>query len=92
MKNKKVIVTTEYRGVFAGKLVEQTEEYIILKHARMCVRWSSSMHGILGLGAKGPNDACRISPAVPRITLKKVTSVTEMTDVAWKAWEKEPWG
>jgi len=88
-----VIVTTEHRGVFFGYTTDDYEgDQIELKKARLCVHWSSNMHGFMGLASMGPDKSCRIGPAVPTITLRKITSVIECSPEAVKRWEAEPWG
>ena len=86
-----VLITTEYRGVFMGELDERDNDSVTLTHARNCVYWSRKIRGVFGLAATGPDSECRIGPAVPRLTLRKVTSITECTDAAVAAWEAEPW-
>lgn len=93
-KKKFVLVTTEHRGVFAGYVngTWKPEDTVIeLTEAQMCVYWSADIGGVLGLAASGPSKQCRISPAVPKMTLQAVTSVTECTDVAVEAWKGRPW-
>lgn len=91
METRQVVVTTEYRGVFFGTVDSENDRTIVLTNARNCVSWSASVRGIFGLAAAGPDGNCRIGPAVPRITLVGVTSVTDCTDSAVKAWEAGPW-
>lgn len=90
----KVMVTTEHRGVFAG-LADAAEPdeagRIRLHDCRMCVYWSTEMHGVLGLADQGPNESCRISPAAPSVLLTGVTLVASMSDEAYARWEAEPW-
>lgn len=89
-----VMVTTEHRGVFFGYSapgIDFTKPDIRIEDARMCTYWATSVKGILGLAATGPNKECRIGPKVPAITLAKVTSVTEVSDAAAQAWEVAPW-
>jgi len=85
-----VMVTTQYRGVSAGVLVADHGETVVLEDARMCVAWDASMHGILGLAQHGPGPSCRVSPAAPRLTLRGVTAVADLTPEAWKRWQAEP--
>lgn len=92
MSDKMVMVTTSRRGVFAGFLVgELAQEQVVLRDARCCVRWTGT-RGFLGLATEGPNSKCRVGPAAARVTLYDVTSVTELSEAAAKAWEAEPWG
>lgn len=89
-----VVVTTEHRGVFFGYVPMGTDlevENIRIADARMCVYWSADVRGVLGLAANGPNSGCKIGPKVPAITLRKVTSIIEVSDEATALWEKAPW-
>lgn len=91
-KERGVVVTTEYRGVFFGYLSGDPDNgTVTLKKARNCVFWSQSVRGFMGLAATGPDKQCKIGPAVPAITLTKVTSVIEVAPEAIKAWEAAPW-
>lgn len=88
---RRVVVTTEYRGVFFGTLEHRNDREVHLSDARMCVFWSSDVRGIVGLASTGPSRACRISTPAPRVELLGVTSLMECTDVAAAAWEAAPW-
>jgi hypothetical protein len=92
-KMKAIVVTTEFRGVFFGYVEDESTlpESVTLKDARNCVYWSSSVKGVLGLAAGGPNKDCRVGSKVPSLTVWKITGVAECSDVAVKAWESEPW-
>ena len=86
-----VLVTTAHRGVFFGYATDTTGETIKLDRARLCVHWSADCKGFMGLAANGPTAKCRIGP-VADITLRNITSVTEVTNPdAVKAWESAPW-
>lgn len=90
--SRAVVVTTEVRGVFFGYLNgKQSGDTLTLSNARMCIYWSSDMRGVLGLASIGPSNSCKISPAVPSITLNKVTSIMEATPEAISKWENAPW-
>ena len=88
-----VVVTTAHRGVFFGYLNgEPTDAPTVrIKRARMCVYWSADVRGVLGLAATGPTKGCRITAAVPAITVRDVTSVMEASEDAAKAWETVVW-
>lgn len=92
---KPVVVSTDQKGVFFGYLPEyeknKTEKTVTIKDARMCIKWSASIHGFNGLASTGPNKECRVSPKVPEHTLQGVTSIMLCSDLAAKAWESEPW-
>lgn len=87
-----VVVTTEHRGVFFGYLQGNRDSPVVeLREAMMCVYWSASVRGVLGLAATGPDAKCRVTPPVPSIMLHKVTAVMEASDEAVKAWLARPW-
>lgn len=88
MKNKMVLVTTEFRGVFAGyvKEDEKLPEQITLTNVRNCIYWSPDVGGFLGLASAGPSASCKIGAEVPELTLWKVTSVTPVSAEAEKKW------
>jgi len=95
-KNKYVIITTDKRNVFAGELVSAertspTTHSVTLKNARMILSWSRDTHGILGLATNGATPGCRISPAAPTVVAEGVHGMIEVTDVARKSIEEEPW-
>lgn len=89
-KERAVLVTTEFRGVFFGYATETVGDTIKLKRARNCVYWSSDVKGFLGLAERGPTSGCKIGPPAD-IDLRKVTCVAEVTPEAVKAWERSPW-
>lgn len=97
MKTEKVAVlmTTDNtkRGVFMGFIDPKDieNENIHAEEVRMCVLWSRSIGGVVGLAATGPNNECRISPPAKKAFIKGITAVMEITDEALKAWRKEPW-
>lgn len=84
-----VLITTEFRGVFFGEIVDDKKapEKIVLKNARNCISWHSSVNGVFGLAATGPNSQCKIGPTIPHFTAWKITSVTHCTDDAVTAWQ-----
>jgi hypothetical protein len=91
-----VVVCTAERGVFFGYTTEAamdiiTRGTVTLTQARMCVRWSATTRGVLGLASIGPQDGSRVSPQVPDATYESVTAVLGCTDAAIAAWEKGPW-
>jgi hypothetical protein len=92
MNPKYYLVTTSYRGVFAGELIEDRGDVVVLAEARNCVYWDRETKGFLGLAATGPTQGCRIGPKVPSITLRGVTAIAECTLEARARWESAPWG
>ena len=88
---RNVIICTEKRGVFSGRLENLNNGKSTLVDARMCVYWDSETRGVLGLASTGPSQGCRITRSVPRIELCGVTAVIDMTAEAVAAWAREPW-
>jgi hypothetical protein len=92
MKEKKerpVIVTTEYRGVFFGYADNTAGDVIFLKRARNCIYWSADLRGFAGLAAMGPGSSCKIGPVVD-IEVRKITSVIEVApeaEIKWNAFK-----
>lgn len=88
MKNKPVLVTTEFRGVFFGHVKDERKlpDEITLTDVRNCIYWSSDVGGFLGLASNGPTSGCKIGAKVPELRLFKVTSVTPVSDEAAKKW------
>lgn len=93
MEGKFVLLTTEHRGVFFGRLDRYDESARVaeLSNARMVVHWPAECHGVLGLASDGPRKGCRISPAVPELRLTGVTAVGLVAESALPAWERDWW-
>ena len=91
-KEKAVLVCTEYRGVFFGFLESGPDQGVVtLTKAQNCVYWSQDVHGVMGLAVNGPSRNCRIGPPVVRLTLTKVTSISEVSPDAIAKWNEQPW-
>lgn len=88
MKNKAVLITTEFRGVFFGYVENDSKlpDQITLTDARNCMFWSSECGGFLGLAANGPTSKCKIGTKVSELTLYKITSIAPVTEEAAKKW------
>lgn len=91
VKERAVVVTTAHRGVFFGYTESANGDVIKLRRGRLCVYWSSTCKGFMGLASEGPDKDCKIGPAAD-IEVRSVTAVLEATDEACAAWEKAPWG
>ena len=88
MVGKKVLITTEFRGVFFGELSEDNAPgNVVLKNARNCIYWSSDVGGFLGLASVGPSKECRIGKKVDEVRLFKVTSISPVSDEAVEKWQ-----
>lgn len=88
-KERAVLVTTEFRGVFFGYATDTEGDTIKLSRARNCIYWRG-IKGFLALTETGPTKDCRVGPPAD-IELRKITCVAEVTPEAVKAWEKSPW-
>lgn len=87
LRERPVLVTTEYRGVFFGYAHDTSGDTIKLKRARNCIYWPAANGGFGGLASEGPAHGARIGARVDEIELRKVTSVAECTAAAVEAWE-----
>lgn len=88
VKNKAVLVTMEFRGVFFGYVKDEKKlpGEITLTKVRNCIYWSTSVGGFLGLASKGPDSQCKIGSEVLELRLFKITSVTPVSDEAAHKW------
>lgn len=85
MKERPVVITTEFKGVFFGYATDTSGDPIHLKRARNVIAWSADIRGFIGLAALGPNSNCRIGPAAD-IELRQITSVIEVSPEAEARW------
>lgn len=90
VKERAVLVTTSYRGVFFGYATETKGETIKLRAARNCIYWPAEQRGFIGLAQSGPVKGSRIGPAAD-IELRGITAVVEVTSEAAARWESQPW-
>lgn len=90
-KERAVLITTSYKGVFFGYATDTSGDTIKLRAARLCVYWSPDLRGFMGLASHGPSSSCKVGlPA--DIEVRSVTSVVEVTPQAVEKWEKSIWG
>ncbi|MCE7870677.1 hypothetical protein DYH09_09895 [bacterium CPR1] len=89
-----MLVTTGRKGVFFGYVPAETDltrTTLRLEKAQNCLYWSAEVRGVFGLAVTGPTANCRVGPAVPALTVHEITSVSEATPEAARAWEAAPW-
>ena len=93
MAKRAVLVTTEFRGVFFGYADDTSGDQITLDRARNCIYWASNQGGFGGLASEGPKNGSRIGAVVDKIDLRKITSVSEVTEARWGSIAKifQPW-
>lgn len=89
-KERPVLVTTQHRGVFFGFTADGDGERVTLKRCRNVLYWDQECKGFLGLTNTGPLGASRIGPEAPEVQLRNITSVSEMTPAAAKAFTEFP--
>lgn len=89
-KERAVLITTEYKGVFFGYATDTSGDTIKLKRARNCIYWPTQNKGFMGLASDGPHRDAKIGPPAD-IELRKVTSVVEVTPQAEKVWNEFKW-
>lgn len=89
-KERAVLITTEYKGVFFGYAANTDGDTIKLKRARNCIYWPTQNKGFMGLASDGPHKDAKIGPPAD-IELRKITSVVEVTPAAEKIWNEFQW-
>lgn len=89
-KERPVLITTEYKGVFFGYATSTAGDTIKLKRARNCIYWPSQNKGFMGLASDGPHHEAKVGPPAD-IELRKVTSVVEVTPKAEQIWNDFKW-
>jgi hypothetical protein len=85
----KALVTTSYRGVFAGEIDDDqdlTATSMPLKGARMAIRFGTT-GGVLELAETGPTRNSKISAPADIAMLHSITGVFAITDEAWAKWQ-----
>jgi len=89
-KERAVLVTTEFRGVFFGYASDTSGDVVKLRAGRNVVYWPTEQRGFVGLASRGPLKGARVGPAAD-MELRKVTAIVEVTDEAVKRFEEFPW-
>lgn len=83
-----VLITTEYRGVFAGLIPadqDLTTRSMPLKAAKMAIYWGTS-RGLMELCDSGPTASSRISAPADIPMLHGITAVFDIKPDAWGKW------
>lgn len=80
-----VMVTTQWRGVFAGYLEADKGAVVELSNVRSAIRWNTQ-GGFLELAEVGPNSDSRIGSTAPWAKLQGVTGVWRCTEAARGLW------
>ena len=80
-----VMVTTQWRGVFAGYLESDNDTVVELSNVRCAIDWMTK-GGFLELAEVGPNERSKIGNTAPYAKLQGVTGLWYCTPEAAKAW------
>ncbi len=82
-----VMITTEWRGVFAGFLVRDDEDkrVVELEQVRCAIDWETT-GGFLELAEVGPSKRSRIGNTAPAAKIQGVTGIWHCTNAAMEAW------
>ena len=87
---KRVLVTTQHRGVFAGEIEDDQDlsvKAMPLKNARMAIRFGTTK-GLMQLAETGPTSNSKISAPADIPMLHDITAIFAITEEAWTAWNK----
>lgn len=80
-----VIVCTSHRGVFFGYATETTGQQVTLERARCAIVFGTTK-GIFELAETGPTLRSKIGAVAPRVELRDVTAVIDVTPAAETKW------
>ncbi|MCP4900080.1 MAG: hypothetical protein GY906_24180 [bacterium] len=86
---KPVLITTEYRGVFAGLIPDDQDlkaRSMPLNEARMAIYWGTTK-GVMELCETGPTDQSKISSKADIPMLHGIAAVIAITAEAWEKWQ-----
>lgn len=88
-KPKMVLITTERRGVFVGRLESYDEKarVAVVLDCRMAIYWGAT-NGLFQLAETGPTDKSKISAKVERVRLELCECVVDVSAAAEAAWER----
>ena len=86
-KERAVLISTEFRGIFFGYATDTSGDTVTLRRARCAIYWATS-GGFLELADVGPNAKSKIGNLISEIELRKVTAIVEVSPAAVEAWER----
>ena len=84
-ENPFVLITTKWRGVFAGYLEADSDTVVELSNVRCAIDWNTT-GGFLELADVGPNKQSRIGNPASYAKLQGVTGIWYCTKEAEEAW------
>ena len=85
-----IIATTTHRGCFAGYVTVETEgkDEIVLEDCCMIIHWGTTK-GLWELAADGPTTKTKISSRAPRVEIRSLTAILDVSEKAREAWAKK---
>lgn len=88
-----VVVATKTRpwSIIAGELVEQGEDWVELRNARMIAYFTADSRTVAGIASRGVTSGARVSPRVDSGRFYGIEMVLDASDDARKSVEAEPW-
>ena len=97
-----VLVTTTNRGVYFGLVDREAYDAlsvnerasIDLQQMRHVYYWAphgGAQDGLSALCTVGPAKGSKVGPRVPRMTVRNVQNVADVSDDALAAWERVSW-
>lgn len=87
--NKMVLITTERRGVFVGRLESYDDKtrVAVVTDARMAIYWGTT-RGLFELAETGPTSKSKISAKVERVRLELCECIVDVSAAAEAAWTR----
>ena len=85
----KALVTTSYRGVFAGEIADDQDlaaTSMPIKGARMAIRFGTT-RAVIARAEPGPPSISKISAPADIAMLHGITGVFAITEEAWAKWQ-----
>jgi hypothetical protein len=87
--DKRPVVVTTARGLFAGLLLATKETgselHVRLADARCGIYWATSK-GFVELATDGPNGKTRLGAVASELEVRSVTAVANCSLEAWQKW------
>ena len=86
---KAILITTQHRGVFFGRVPEDQDlnaRTMALKGARCAIYWGTTK-GVAELASDGPNSKSRVGAAVDLDAIHEITAVWAVSAKAADRWD-----
>ncbi len=87
-----VVVLTKCKAIHFGERIDDgSRSKVILRGVRQAVQYTAASRGLVGLAALGPGEGSKITPSAPRIEIRNVAAILELTDRAVAQWQSARW-